>query len=244
MLLGQLAPGDRLCNLSIARELELSRTPVREAITRLASEGFVEQSPRLGTFVKQPTREEMVEICDLRILLEGFTAERASRQASDMAVQRLFDLCEKMRSLGHSLRRDPALAGTSDFWQQWVLSDVAFHLLIAQAAGNSLASAQISDIQIKVNLVRPGVWNPQVSELASIARTWAAHYRIYRAIKNHRVADAKRFMEQHVQAAGRDAIDAIDQKWADRGHLGDRATWSPELCEILDNLEAGGRSIA
>ena len=71
---GSLAPGEQLVEGEIARQFGVSRSPVREAIQELESQGYVVKKPRRGTFVTELTPQAVTEIYSLRVLLEGYAA--------------------------------------------------------------------------------------------------------------------------------------------------------------------------
>lgn len=79
---GTLAPGDRLRETDLAKRIGLSRTPVREAIRRLEAEGIVSHMPRVGAVVKNLTQQEIVELYEMRIMLETAAASMAAKHAS------------------------------------------------------------------------------------------------------------------------------------------------------------------
>lgn len=80
---GQLRPGQRVTLNELADSLEMSLTPVREALRRLASQGLVEQQPNRGTVIAEYTLERAREIYRLRLVLEPMAAELAATQATD-----------------------------------------------------------------------------------------------------------------------------------------------------------------
>ena len=85
---GALAGGALVSELSLAREMGLSRTPVREAIRQLIMEGLVEQVPRHGTIVRIPERREVAELYEVREALESYAVAQAARRIlpADLAV--------------------------------------------------------------------------------------------------------------------------------------------------------------
>lgn len=85
---GILREGQRLADRQIAEALQLSRTPVRQALQRLESEGFVESVPRVGLVVKEMTASDIEDIYVIRIALEGVAARLAALRASttDVAI--------------------------------------------------------------------------------------------------------------------------------------------------------------
>jgi len=97
ILAGRLQPGDRLMENEIARQMGISRAPVREAIRQLEQEGLVESSPHRGTYVTSLPDDEIEQIYQARALLEGYAARRAARRISVEDLQRLRVLLQEMR---------------------------------------------------------------------------------------------------------------------------------------------------
>ena len=78
ILSGELKPGERLMEITLAEQLGVSRTPVREAIRKLQKEKFVEMVPRKGAYVANLTAKDIIDVLEIRIILEGFASELAA----------------------------------------------------------------------------------------------------------------------------------------------------------------------
>ncbi|WP_141287138.1 GntR family transcriptional regulator, partial [Pseudonocardia saturnea] len=102
---GAHGPGQSLSEVALATEYEVSRTPVREALKQLQIEGLVEIRPRVGTFVRVPTRRELVELFELKEMLEGMGA-RLLAGRGDIPV--LDELAENLERSGEAVARDDA----------------------------------------------------------------------------------------------------------------------------------------
>ncbi|MEO0635307.1 MAG: GntR family transcriptional regulator [Pseudomonadota bacterium] len=89
---GRFRPGDRLREVEVAETLGFSRTPVREAMRRLEADGIVEHRPRTGAVVRTLSHPEVVELYEMRIVLERTAAEMAARHASDAQIDTLDEL--------------------------------------------------------------------------------------------------------------------------------------------------------
>ncbi|MGQ7788240.1 GntR family transcriptional regulator [Nesterenkonia sp. K-15-9-6] len=77
---GVLPPGASVSEISLAKKFEVSRTPIRETLKQLQLEGLVEIRPKVGTFVREPTRREIVELFQLKESLEGLAAGLMARR--------------------------------------------------------------------------------------------------------------------------------------------------------------------
>src|SRR5207247_11200915 len=91
---GRLAPGQRLKEEELARELGISRTPVREALLMLQAEGLVDAAPNRGAVVRSHDADDLEDLYQLRALLEGYAARRAAAHISETAVADLRASCE------------------------------------------------------------------------------------------------------------------------------------------------------
>ena len=95
---GQLELGAQVSEASIAKEFEVSRTPVREAFNRLEIEGLLHVSPQKGTFVFSLSPHELAMLCDARVCLENTALQTAIEQNADNLYTQLNTVVEKMTS--------------------------------------------------------------------------------------------------------------------------------------------------
>ena len=123
---GEYAPGTRLIEGEIAAAYEVSRTPVREAVRRLAGEGIVEVRPNHGAWVRQWDAAAVGEVFDLRAMLEAHAAALAAEHATRDDLTRLEERCAGMRAL----ESDPA----EDRWDAYAVLNHAFHRDLCQVA--------------------------------------------------------------------------------------------------------------
>ncbi len=131
---GTLQPGQHLVETELARQLGVSRQPVREALHRLEAEGWVDLRPSQGAFVHVPTDQEVDQLLDVRELLEAETARLAARSASPEAILRL-------RAIWH----EGVGAVESGVVERAVTANNAFHSALAEMAGNAVL-AELADI--------------------------------------------------------------------------------------------------
>src|SRR6476646_11806238 len=92
---GELPPGQHMVETELARQLGVSRQPVREALHRLEAEGWVDLRPNQGAFVHVPTDEEVDQLLDVRELLEVETARLAAVAATNGDLARLRVICHE-----------------------------------------------------------------------------------------------------------------------------------------------------
>jgi DNA-binding GntR family transcriptional regulator len=136
---GELPPGQHMVETDLARQLGVSRQPIREALHRMEAEGWVDLRPSQGAFVHVPTDSEVDELLDVRALLEAETARLAAAsgpnpQTRPAQLARLREIC----------RGGEAAAEADDFGTA-VAANNAFHAEIAVMGGNAVL-AELADI--------------------------------------------------------------------------------------------------
>jgi DNA-binding GntR family transcriptional regulator len=134
VIAGRLSPGQHLVETELAKQLGVSRQPVREALHRLEAEGWVDLRPNQGAFVHVPTGREVSELLDARELLEAETARLAAHAASPDDVAELRRICQQGEEAvrHHNIGRFVALNNE-------------FHSALARIAGNAVL-AELSEI--------------------------------------------------------------------------------------------------
>lgn len=136
---GHLKPGTRLSVPALARELEVSRSPVREAVMSLVGEGLAQETLNRGAVVTLFTPKSLVSLYEAREALEGMAARLAAP---------LFGLDERQRML-EILREHEEVAKRGDFLRH-IEVDAAFHLEIRRTAGSPTVSRMLGEIQAQV----------------------------------------------------------------------------------------------
>ncbi|MDL2298723.1 GntR family transcriptional regulator [Synergistaceae bacterium OttesenSCG-928-D05] len=109
---GGFSDGSRLVEQELAQQLQVSRTPVREALRRLESEGLIESSARQGLVVREYSEAEIREIYMIREALESLAAEFAARNATEEEIQNLDALVLRMKEIDNGMPVDPDEAMT------------------------------------------------------------------------------------------------------------------------------------
>ncbi|MGH3066596.1 MAG: GntR family transcriptional regulator [Gaiellaceae bacterium] len=179
---GAYAPGARLKEEELARELGISRTPVREALLVLQAEGLVDASPNRGATVRVHDAEDLDDLYQLRALLEGYAARRAAARGSEELVGVLWASCNRFDGLSDGDVR--AL----------VKENFVFHNAILDAAG----SARVADMVRRV-IDLPLVYKSYIW-YSPEQRRISAHYhrQIATAVESHDAERAELVMKEHV----------------------------------------------
>ena len=166
---GQLAPGDRIVELTLARELGVSRGPLREALKVLEANHLVESRRGRGTFVTRVSDDDLVRMVTLRANLEGFAARFVATRFTDAVDSALSELLGQSTRAAHDGR-------TSD----WRDLDWRFHETVVAAADNGFLLAAWRSIG---NLVRLFLHTHPVFETA-VGATLSNHDTLLEALRS------------------------------------------------------------
>lgn len=120
---GALSPGEQIQEAQLAERFETSKTPVREALARLAQDGLLDVLPRVGYIVSSYTLEQAQALFDFRAILEGAAAELAARYVTEGELRQLDAMCE----LDYS-------SGQPSSYAAFFEVNRRFHLLVARAS--------------------------------------------------------------------------------------------------------------
>ncbi|GAA2303670.1 GntR family transcriptional regulator [Streptomyces violaceusniger] len=134
-----LRPGQHLVESELAGHLGVSRQPVREALQRLNTEGWVDLRPAQGAFVHEPTEDEADQLLTVRTLLEAEAARLAAAGADEAGVAALEDLCAK----GERAVLDDDVDGA-------VAANAEFHAKVMELAGNAVLSELAAQVDRRV----------------------------------------------------------------------------------------------
>jgi DNA-binding GntR family transcriptional regulator len=146
ILSGSIRPGTALKERDLCDELNISRTPIREALRRLSADGLAEVRPRRSIVVSSFQESEVTEIFELGIVLESFVAGLAAEKATPADIARLEGILDEMALLRSD---DPERA------ERYVMLDQAFHDAIAATARNPRISQilrQTMSIRVLANI--------------------------------------------------------------------------------------------
>jgi DNA-binding GntR family transcriptional regulator len=191
ILNGELSAETPLSEYQLAGELELSRTPVREAVKRLEREGLVQSIPNRGTFVAELTARDISEIYQVREQLEGFAARIAAETMSDEGIERI----EKEISISNTLASEGRLVEIAD-------SDIRLHKHIIASTQNSRLIELLGTLDDQMHRVR--ALFPQSSQW--LEATLAEHANIVKAIKARDGEEAEKAMKTHLRSAREYAV--------------------------------------
>ncbi len=210
LLLGNFVAGERLAEEALAAEIGISRTPVREALNRLASEGLAKQLPRYGVFVRSLKREELAELYDLRALLESYAAEQAAENRTRAQMDALWACCEIQRRTTRAFRENPSTPLLPELHANQREADLKFHSLILEAASRPHVLKVASNLRLLTQLCGRTEFMPGEDVLHVLSRTLREHVAIVRTLEAGDRQGAGHWMRLHLQRGRREGLAALD----------------------------------
>ncbi len=186
ILRGKLPPGSRLKEKDLADSLGISRSPVREAVQRLAANGLLCTVPQRGVFVAQITAEKVSELMSVREVLEGLAARLASERLST-------DQLVALRRTLEDIRERKQRGNLTGYPQR----PLDFHGFLTQASGNATLQTTLKFIHRQLQLAR----SQSGADPARMQDVISEHLDVLEALE-HRNADlAENQMRRHIQQA-------------------------------------------
>jgi len=184
ILRGDLPPGKRLLFNQLTKDLGVSRTPLRETVSRLEKEGFVVSFPRRGTYVKKFSKKEIKGIYEIRETLEALAARSSVTIITDKQLQAMRNTCKKFED--YIEKRNVQFCMKMDF---------EFHSLLVDASGNDKLVEIVNTFNLQVLSISvrgPEYW------------TWAKeyvkeHFAIIEALSKRDSDLAETLIREHIK---------------------------------------------
>ena len=195
ILSGTLRPGAKLQERDLSRRLKVSRTPLREALSRLVQEGLVENRPRRGHYVRAIDAKSVEDLYDLREMLEKHAIRLAARRLTDEDVAALERLRQTLRKYG----RDPIQGAAEQ------RDGLRLHEIIVRAARNEFLLETLTKLYDRLQMF---VWIDAIYE-DEAALTRREHEAIIDAAQARDEKRLLRLMEQHLRRSKGNVLRAL-----------------------------------
>lgn len=197
---GQYTPGMRLTEEQLAREIGISRTPIREAVRLLMSDGFLLFTPNVGTFVRSWSAAEIAEIFDLRIVLEAEITRLAGLNITQADIDRMRQIQDRLESYSadSSIERLDHINRLNR----------EFHRVIAEASRNTrLVNMLTNSIEVPIVQQTFRRYSPQ-----QMARSLQHHRELIGAFSARDPDWAHDVMKCHIRAARHALLDSRSEQ--------------------------------
>lgn len=192
---GKIKSGQRIDQRMIAKELELTTAPIREALSSLETDGFLQRIPGIGIFCKAYTVDDIEELIEIRDVLEGLAAKRAAERISSKEKIQLLEMAKKLSS-----------EGIYESKNEFLEAHIAFHSFIAQM---SLSNHLIQLLE-RNNIIQQVLSNISAS-------IWPiephSHMNIAEAICSGNPQEAEAVTRSHIAPTFKERINKLRQKY-------------------------------
>jgi DNA-binding GntR family transcriptional regulator len=191
---GAIPPGAQLDERSLAQDLAVSRTPLREAIATLVEEGLVEHRPYRGNFVRVFSAKQVNDLYEVRKNLEGLAIRLAVANLSEERLEQIRLILDDVQK---ALEQDDVIAYSA--------ADQRFHDAIAHASENDTLIETLSRLKRQIHIVRLSANR----DALVVARTAQERPRILAALEARDAELAAHLMEEHIEGVRRSVIDQM-----------------------------------
>lgn len=227
---GILEPGGGISELSLAKDLGSSRTPIREAMNQLAAEGLLEAGPNGGMTVAQLRREDIIELYELREALEVYAVGKAASIPLRPADKdRLQSMVDEILVLKGELDKSGAEGLDSAQMKRFLSCDLGFHALLISMTRNSRIQKLVNETRL---LIRIFAIQSRTHDMAQLQSVYEFHHRILDAVAQQDGARAMQIAAEHIQVSQRERLNEYDH-WQRENTLRQNM---PEIFEIQNNV--------
>ena len=192
---GRFQAGDRIVETQLAKELNVSQAPVREAILELAAMGLLEERPYSGSFVRKLTAEDVEDIYNSRAFLDEYAARQAARNITEQQLVEMEALLQRMDE--------------AEDYQALAEMDMEFHAMVVDAAGSPALKRTWENLRlVEWTELSAAVTQSTLEELAK------QHWRLFQLLKQHADHAAGAYMFIHIKNFGEELKRYLQQREA------------------------------
>jgi len=180
---GHLEKGDRIVEKELCQAMGVSRTPLREALRMLSSEGLVELIPNKGARVVEPTMRDIREMFWVMSILEGACARECAGKMDEKGLNKLENLYQKLEKYCQEQNHEKYMAVNH-----------SYHTLIQELAGNRVLSEVINGLRQKILLYR----YRQIYQPSRLQASMQEHRELQEAFRRRDPENAERLVKEHL----------------------------------------------
>lgn len=205
---GELSAGQPVSEIALAQELRISRTPIREALWQLAGEGILKQSPNRPAVVVKLTRNDIIELYELREALEAFAIDKVARQPLQQEMlDKLQSLADSILTLKAELDRSGKFEADEEQMRRFLGWDLALHTQLMRLARNDRVIKVVNETRVLIRIFairRHGYTGARLEEVHR------EHSEVVRAIREQDSEGAVRAINHHIHLSQIERLDDFD----------------------------------
>ena len=192
-------PGERLDAKELARQFQVSETPVKEALSRLSEHGLVEIRPRYGTFVKPITVESLTHAVEARLIIEMHAVQQFSLEKSKSCIRKM----RKYYEASLELMRDESL-DLLEIRDRFAELDCQFHFALVESTRNSILTAWYTSLSTQYQTARA------LNEINRIQEGIEEHHAVLQALERMQLSKCEKVLREHIETSLNRAIKVIE----------------------------------
>jgi DNA-binding GntR family transcriptional regulator len=205
----ELKPGSAVSEVSLAKELGSSRTPIREALGQLVAEGLLEQTPNRGAVVVQLKSQDIIDLYELREALEVYAAGKVARRTnSEHEIQRLRTLVDEIAALRQELEKCEEPALNEEQMQRFIACDLGFHTLLVRMASNARILKVLNETRL---LIRIFAIHRRQHDASMLAKIHHQHSQVLCAVAQKEPEKAMHLLSSHIQNSLQERLEDFDR---------------------------------
>ncbi|QDT05638.1 HTH-type transcriptional regulator McbR [Rubripirellula lacrimiformis] len=209
---GQLPPGKRLVNRTLAAEIGVSVIPVREAINRLASEGLVDHVPGSGAFARDISRQDLDNLYVLRDALESCAAAEAARHVTEDELQEFDYILQQIRQTADAIAGSRNGYSNKRQLNEWMDNEQHFHELLIDASRNPLLAKVVRENRAISAVFECQRNDPRLLTADLAARTCKSKMQLVDALRERASARARQLMSDQIQQGRKTVLGYLARK--------------------------------
>jgi len=200
-----LAAGAAISEVALAAELGISRTPVHEAIRQLLGEGLLEEDSNGVTVVVRLSRQDFVELYEMRSVLEMHAISKIAKHAlAGKDIERLQALAGAIKDLRNELVKSGKKNLSDEQMRRFEMADISFHTFLMSIAENSVALKFFNKVRF---LIRAFAARHAGHNAESLARVHNEHLEMIRALADGNAEKAMQAIAQHIQTSQKERME-------------------------------------
>lgn len=201
----ELPAGIAISEVALAAELGISRTPVHEAIRQLLGEGLLEEDSNGSTVVVRLSRQDFVELYELRSVLESHAVSKiAKRKLAGKDIERLQALSEEIKALRSELVKSGKKVLNDAQMRRFEMADIGFHTFLMSMAENAAALKVFNKVRY---LIRAFAARHTGHNAEALARIHNEHFEVIRALADGDVEKTMRAISKHIQTSQQERLE-------------------------------------
>lgn len=198
ILTSEIKPGARIREDLLAKRFGISRTPVREAVNQLTQNGFIVNIKRKGLYCVDITREELLNLLELRVALESLSFDKCIELATEADIESFRGIISDFHQKYNQILRNIDPSGEKEIARLHNEYDVKFHVRIAEVSRSNRLIKYINEVENTLLIARQRIYKNDEGR-SIVLLSWKQHELMLESIEARDKAAARNMLDQHLK---------------------------------------------